>query len=288
MRLEKIDHLKLLKITGDDASTFLQGQLTNNIEEIGNRWQLNGYCNPKGRLLALLTLWKSKNDTFALIDSSLIESTINRLKMYVLRSDVKIEEVPNSSVLSCFAKQEQQEFKNMSSGDVKSLTTSSFALSFGQRFIIADLSNSLAHETSTSSTHKWLAADILDGLPRVSANTTELFIPQMLNLDVLQGISFKKGCYTGQEIIARMRYLGKLKQRMFLCQSTSQDSDNMVGQQVFADSRAVGTVVSVSESSNAMLAVLRLDAVEQNSSLSTKNGDQVLVVDEQPYSFTED
>ena len=90
MPVEKLDHLSVLEITGQDALPFLQGQLTNDINLAHNKWQYSGYCNPKGRLLGLFTIWHSNDTVYIILDSSLTEALVKRLRMYVMRSKVEI------------------------------------------------------------------------------------------------------------------------------------------------------------------------------------------------------
>jgi len=279
MSLEILDNITLFKITGADARHFLQGQLTNDINNIIDRWQFSGYCNPKGRLLALLQLWRHQDDFYALVDSSIADSAIKRLQMYVLRSDVTIEILPQTKCFACFSKQDIEGLCDTEVGDVTIIDHHQFALSYGRRSLIVDMTGDLSGEKG----NRWLNQNIKDGLPALNSNTVELFIPQMLNLDVLNGISFKKGCYTGQEIVARMHYLGKLKQRMYLCDyETNSDSFMRLnpGDKILLDDKGVGTIVIAGSTS--LLAVIRVDAVGQ-SPLTTEAAGPISISSKQPY-----
>jgi len=280
MSLEKLDHLTLIKVTGSDSRAFLQGQLTNDIEKATTVWQFSGYCNPKGRLLALLQVWRNDSDTYVIMDSSVVQATIKRLNMYVMRSDVSIETVNEASFYGCFSENAWPELAGMHNHDVKRLAESLFALSYDDRFLIIDLGNAV----TGSQGKRWLSADISDGLPQVNAQSVELFIPQMLNLDLLNGISFKKGCYTGQEIVARMHYLGKLKQRMFLCKASASTELVQTGNKIMADGKPSGTIVSASPESKEVLAVLRIETAE-HAELTLENGGELSVLSQQPYSL---
>jgi folate-binding protein YgfZ len=140
---------------------------------------------------------------------------------------------------------------------------------------------------------EWIMHNIEDGLPEITDKTTELFVPQMVNLDLLDGINFKKGCYTGQEIVARMHYLGKLKQRMFVCSlsnlNTGPDSCCEAGAKVMSDDKNVGHIVS--SEGNLALAVLRTEFVNQKNTVDitveTADGKKIglSINDTQPYSL---
>ena len=289
MAIEKLKQIALLKISGADAAGFLQGQLTNDVnalepvsgDETGiagtvnrGQWQFSGYCNPKGRLLALFYLWKQDGDYFALLDQSLLEPITKRLTMFVMRSKVIITHMAAAAIAGADSAESAEEWSGLtpataSHGDVLSSGNQSL-LVVNQRFLLV-MHNGLpmALNDKISGGMNWLRADIEAGLPWVCSATTERFIPQMLNLDLLDGINFKKGCYTGQEIVARMHYLGNLKQRMLVAAvHYPADSENspqiQPGDKIFADrglSKSAGTLVSICGSR--ALVVIRTDYSEQ-------------------------
>jgi len=292
MSIETLDHLSLLEISGDDALTFLQGQLTNDINTATAAWQYSGYCNPKGRLLSLFKLWQHENTIYALLAKDSVEAITKRLKMYVMRSKVdisvsehkcygvigdksKLAKLINTSDLSDQLDNEQYSFYSNGSEHV---------LSFGDRFlcVVPNIENDHPNKG------QWQTQNILNGLPEVSASSTELFIPQMLNLDILGGINFKKGCYTGQEIVARMHYLGKLKQRMFVCKLNSSEPNINIGDKIFTDqslSKSAGHIASI-KGENALV-VLRTES--SSSETLYLDSDTTLSINEtQPYSLESD
>ena len=303
MIIETLDYLTLLKITGDDAASFLQGQLTNDIELATKQWQYSGYCSPKGRLLALFTIWRNHDGIFALIDNSLVESTLKRLRMYVMRSKVVIEEVESHQYAILKPSQDELVKQGILSEEITNKNNYDFVtqsnnhcLFFDNRLLIIAPSPIEIETINQDKQQHWLQEDIKTGLPQVNEQSAELFIPQMLNLDILNGINFKKGCYTGQEIVARMHYLGKLKQRMFVCTLHSNKDDKnpseniKAGDKIYKDTlmtAAAGNIVSANH--NIALAVLRLDSVEegnQDNVFFSVNEDTILKVNEaQPYSL---
>jgi len=269
-----VNSLSVLKFSGADTISFLQGQLTNDVNALGAEWQFSGYCNPKGRLLALFHLWRYNDDVYATVDSSLIEATAKRLRMYVMRSKVVIEELHQASCLYLIdPKNQTDRFSMEVDGD-------KHTLEFGGRSLLIDLSGSTGGASDDVSASNWKLACISAGEPTINSLTVELFVPQMVNLDLLDGINFKKGCYSGQEIVARMHYLGKLKQRMYMCEI---DGDAQPGEKISMRDKNAGNIVAVSGA--AALAVIRREHLSEQ--LSTESGAQLSTLSQQPYSIPE-
>lgn len=212
----------VLKVTGSDSEQLLQGQLTCNIKALTyNQASLAAFCNAKGRVISTIIVIKTPESFLLLLPKSLAEIVHKKLKMYVLRSQVVISDV--SEQLKVFGFQEQTESKN-------SLPSKSFEVIPGaqltiklpsamSRFlIIAQESKPEDHDSNANT--KWRFQDILDGFPWFEADKTEQYIPQALHIDQFDGISFNKGCYTGQEIIARTHYLGKSKRSLIIAQTS--------------------------------------------------------------------
>ncbi len=275
---EIINHLSLIIVTGDDAKTFLQGQLSNDVNALDNGWQYSAYCTPKGRALAVFIVWQHNNSIYLLIENSVKESVIKRLRMYVMRSKVLFEEVA-AHICGDFTEQ----------GPLFSAktTASQHSLYFGARSLVIDFERTQPEDSNEA--EEWLSADVRQGLPRVTAQSSELFVPQMLNLDLLNGISFKKGCYTGQEIIARMHYLGKLKQRSFVCEVIANTkisgsrSINIGAKLIDHNGKTVGDIVNISADRTLLFAALRFDNL--NNGLVTETGVELKVATEQPYQI---
>jgi len=276
--LSKLNNISLLKFSGADTISFLQGQLTNDLNTLEDQWQFSGYCSPKGRLLALFQLWREDKDVYALIDSSLLEATVKRLRMYVMRSKVTIAHVEQAEICAVL-KQENTKY---------SITTEaqSRLLHHGTRALKVNLASESAVSTTGNVDNVWALSCIEAGEPTISSANAELFVPQMVNLDLLDGINFKKGCYTGQEIVARMHYLGKLKQRMFVCDITNHEAATpIVGEKVISIidgvERNAGNVVSVAEGK--ALAVVRIEMV--SAPLRSESGSELRVSERQAYEI---
>ena len=206
--------LGVLRVGGADAAHFLQGQLTNDVQLLDDgRTQLAGYNTPQGRVIALLRLHKADDAIYALLPADLLERVCTLLRRFVLRSRVDLQVAVDLQV----------GWTASTSGLPSTASTHLVAFDYapGRRVIAAPTETWRATSglaLASAQPHgldEWLAADIRDGQPQVFAAASEAFIPQMLNLDLVGGISFSKGCYTGQEIVARTQNLGRIKRRTF-------------------------------------------------------------------------
>lgn len=221
-----LTQLALLSVTGKDAAKLLQGQITCNVNDISEtKSSLAAMCNPKGRVIATFLLVK-KGDAFLLVlPVELLEAIKKRLQMYVLRSDVKVTDGSDEYCLLglCESEQPDQPFATEIRQDIIYVT---FPALTSRNLLIANVDNAVRLWSEkvdrqgyrVGSSDEWRYLDIIAGIPWVTTATSEEFIPQMLNLDKWGGISFNKGCYTGQEIVARTHYLGKSKREMFLAE----------------------------------------------------------------------
>ncbi len=234
--------LGILSVRGDDAQQFLQGQLSNDITHLSTNspHQLSAYCNPKGRILALFHILKL-DDGYALIaPQSIVKKVLPRLKMYVMRSAVEIEPLEGKTLLGLYAP--------------GGINTDTLAV---QNAHIARLCNDhdryflLSKEPSGLKLHSsndWNRLDIEQNLPQIYLANYETLIPQSINLDIIGGVNFKKGCYPGQEIIARIKYRGKPKTRM-IGVKVSGTEPVAIGDSVFINGRdsAVGQVINIAK-----------------------------------------
>jgi folate-binding protein YgfZ len=198
------DGLGVLAFRGADAARFLQGQLSANVEKLGaGASTLAGLHNPQGRVVALLAVARtSADELLAVLPRELASGVAQRLRKFVLRSKVILDEAPDLySVLG---------------SENASPPPGTASLAWGTRRLLLMPRDRLggAGVTDPAALARWRMADIAEGLPQVYAATSEAFVAQMLNLDLLGAIAFDKGCYTGQEVIARAHYRGRVKRRM--------------------------------------------------------------------------
>jgi folate-binding protein YgfZ len=219
-----LDDLGVLRIGGADARRFLQGQLSNDLERLTPDALLRASLStPQGRTLTLMGLLASDRDVLALMPRQLIDRISTLLKRYVLRSKVTlVNDTAAFRIVGLRA-------ADVTSSGVQSGQLCRYGFQADQRMLSLQ-SLSMASDPPAQGTHyamardAWRALDIAAGLPTVSEALSGEFVAQMLNLDCLDAISFNKGCYTGQEVIARAHYRGRVKRRMqrFLTQQSMQ------------------------------------------------------------------
>ena len=187
----------LLKVFGPDSEGFLQSQFSNDIKHIKeNHVQINAYCQHQGKIIAIIWVFKREDCFYLSLPCDLKEIVLSKLNMFKLMSRVEIEDY--STKIKQFGLVGENRENSLKITDNLSLITTR-----------EQISNSNHHS-------KWEYACVNNKLPEVYANNSESFIPQALDLDVnLLGVSFTKGCYPGQEVVARMHYLGKPKRRLF-------------------------------------------------------------------------
>lgn len=227
--LMPLPSLATWRIHGADAASFLQGQTTNDVAALApEQWQVNGYCNPKGRLLATFLLARGAPEEFlAILPATLGDPVFARLTRYVLRAKVQLAPAPlapvglagplASTVLAGAHLPCPQPGKLLAAGDawVLGLGPTRFLMLVPHATLPALWSTLLSARAQPAGEALWDTLDIAAGLATVLPQTQEAFVPQMLNLDLVGGLSYDKGCYPGQEIVARMHYLGRLKERLY-------------------------------------------------------------------------
>ena len=215
-----LNDFSIVRFSGQDTPAFLQGQLTCDVQALKHGISsYGGYCNPKGRLLATFLLWPDDAGFNMLLPAALAEPLRKRLSMYILRSKVKAEDMTaalacigvtgtdTASQVSALGGQIPQRVHGMTAVDA--ITTVALP---GNRCLVVMPRESAQLPADNGI---WSAADITCGIPFILPATQEEFVPQMINLDLIGALSYTKGCYPGQEIVARTHYLGRLKQRMF-------------------------------------------------------------------------
>lgn len=227
-----LSHRGLLEVRGADASDFLQGQFGNDIRQVdAGHAQLSSYASPKGRAYAVFRVMHTRDGYLLEMPADRIEPVAKRLQMFVLRANVIIERADDARIRFGLsgpnAEQELKDAVGVCPSGINAVAENGgvtvvrvpglhprFEL-FGEFDAMRRAWDSLNVHAAPVGPREWALLDILAGLPTVVEETTELFVPQMLNLHALGAISFDKGCYPGQEVVARMHYLGKLKRRMF-------------------------------------------------------------------------
>jgi len=223
-----LDKTSTIKVEGDDRVQFLQGQLTQDINLISqNKALYAGFCNSKGRMLAFMLCYLNHESIHIQIDSSIQEFILQKLKMYILRSKVSLKLANETFLCIGFVGSKALLTKNIQppknyldiihSDDIMIMCLGKddrYQL-MGEISKVNEFMKLNFSEYLSMSFDDWNNLNILDGIPDIYPTTQEAFIPQSLNMDLIEGINFKKGCYTGQEIVARTHYLGKVKRRMY-------------------------------------------------------------------------
>lgn len=220
----------LIRATGEDNAAFLHNLMTNDVTGIpADGMRTAGFCTPKGRLLATFTLWHEGADLWLMTAADVQPAMLKRLSMYILRSKAKLHDGTDRVLIGLAGAQAAtavqsleatlpapQQVSTFAHGQILGLAPDRFILTIAVDQAPAVWA-SLKQYATPAGLNAWRRGDIAAGRPRVVAATQEQFIPQMINFEVPEvgGVSFKKGCYPGQEIVARTQYLGKIKRRMY-------------------------------------------------------------------------
>jgi folate-binding protein YgfZ len=290
----------LLRVSGGDAETFLQGQSTCDIAGLEpEKSGLGAFCNPKGRVIASFRILRRNDSYYLFLPADLVETIHKRLKIYVLRSKVSIENLtPYRGFIGLFHPgTELPDISSFVQGD--DVITIAIGQSARRVLIAADTQAAkriwqalrASPDYSPVGSGAWRLRNIEEGLPSETQATSEEFLPQMLNLDILGGISYRKGCYTGQEVVARTHFLGNLKRRMFRLRTLSERQPEP-GDPLYrageAEGQRLGQVVAAApeaERGFQLLAVLPLDcAVDSDLRLFRPDGPAVEFLT-LPYTF---
>lgn len=297
-----LSHLGLLEISGEDALTFLQGQVTNDVKLLnGSNAHYTGYCNPKGRLLALFFAFSHHQKLHLQLNQKLLEPITKRLKMYVMRSKVTINNISDTVVkiglngvdvpvllAPFFTQIPVQAFESFSTENATLIRLAGNKPRFE---VICDtvqakvIWQTLKTKCKPVGKACWEWLEIQAGIPDIYVQTQEEFVPQMVNLDLLNAINFKKGCYTGQEIVARTHYLGKVKRRTHLSHLNTSLPPQAGNDVINENNEVVGKIVRSAPAPNGgydVLAEIRLESVE-TSNLSA-NGVKV-EIQQLPYEL---
>lgn len=300
-----LSHYGLISIHGKDAEDFLQGQLTNDIRHIDEyHTQLSAYCTPKGRMLANFRIFRRGDTYYIQIPQQRLDSVINRLRMFVMRAKVNLENASESFVRIGVSGPDADELLKDACGcalpaDVDQVTQQGevtimrVAGTKHSRFEVIGLSETMQKiwddlnvKAAPIGHDHWDSLEILAGLPVILDATAEAFVPQMTNMQIINGVDFKKGCYTGQEIIARMEYLGKLKRRTYLARLNS-ETVPQAGDELFSSisksGQGAGKIINAkpySDGGYVCLAVIEIASVEKGTlHLGNEEGAQLDFMD---------
>ena len=311
--LSDLSNRGIIEVHGKDAESFLQNQLTNDISRVtATRHQLSAWCNPKGRVIASFYVFKRGKSYYLTVSADLVEFVIKKLRMYVMMLDVTLEDSSKSLIHFGYAgEQAEQDLQTILGIDkvptetqqtLQQNTLSILRLPgsvprfeiFGELEGAKNLWEHCNVRAAPVNSSGWDYLNIVAGLPVVCEASSTAWIPQMLNFQVLDGLDFKKGCFPGQEIVARLKYLGKNKRRMYRIEINSNVLPE-IGQKIYAEGetsytgKILTTVMNPSGNAEA-LAVLKIALADKPLSLDqtrTNQQDNITLL-ELPYSVDKD
>jgi len=284
-----ITDLAIIEVSGKDAAQFLQGQLTCNINELtASNSFFSAFCNAKGRTISTLLILKNNESFLLILTLELLEKVITKLSMYILRADVQLHNRLNSYCLMGLNSTDTSVISHCPGSDFEVTNHSEITVKIPAKpnryLLISRIDRAKQLWTELTQTHaltvsdpsQWQYQDISAGLPWLDLESSERYIPQMLNIDKLGGISFQKGCYTGQEVIARTHYLGKAKRELFLaeCYKTT-----LIGRHMHIidniNQKNLGNIISVqTDKQNYRMLIVMPTAASESNNLSVDNSTQ--------------
>ncbi len=309
----QLDHLGVIRVTGADAASFLQGQLTNDVALLGmNESRLAAFCSAKGRMQASFIIYKrpaveiaqTTPDIYMVCSRDILTPTLKRLSMFVMRAKAKLTDV--TAEFSIYGLIGDAIISIAS----QAINTPAIAI-FNTSTVIAlhpalDQSRALcitpvgdaAPAGDALSAELWHWGEVHAGIATITAPVVDAFVPQMLNYESVGGVNFKKGCYPGQEVVARSQFRGTLKRRAFVAQIDGYDSQPFVSQEIFHDSdteQPCGTVVQVARNPSfypnggysAIVSMQVSASIGGKLTLGAANGANITLLP-LPYSLLED
>ncbi len=293
--LMDLSHLGLISVRGEDAGSFLQGQLTNDVRELSlEHSHLSSYCSPKGRMLAFFRLLRRDEEYLIQLPRAKVQLILERLRLFVLRARVTLEDASDRLAGLGIAGQCAEALLGTDFDPLPALAnnavhrgpltlirmpgpTPRFEL-LGPPPKLAEEWRRLAPPAVPGNADFWSLLEIRAGIPSVHAETTDAFVPQMANLHLIDGLSFTKGCYAGQEVVARIQYLGRLKRRMYLAEVES-PAPPSPGDELFSprseSGQGTGRIVDAQpagENRYELLAVVEVEAAEGGDVRLGENG----------------
>lgn len=300
-----LSQLGIIAFRGDETATFLQSQLTNDVRSLqADAAQWNGYCSPKGRLLGNFLLWRQGEDYCLQLSGDILPSVLKRLSMFIMRSKVQARDASDENVRLVVAGPQARAAVDATMGTIPDAAMRTSAGAIGQvirvgedTFVVSippDRATTVWQALCQSATPvgapvwDWLRLNA--GIPMIVVATQDQFVPQMVNFEIIGGVNFQKGCYPGQEIVARSQYLGKLKRRMFLAHVPAEAAPGDSLYSADIEGQATGTVVNAAPSPAGGFDVLAVAQVKsaETQTLHLKSGDgAILTLKSLPYTLPE-
>lgn len=290
-----LSHVGLIRVDGKDAESFLQNQLSNDLNEITEtQTQISSYNTHKGRMIANLSVLKRGNTFYLKLCHDLVETLLKKLRMYVMMAKVTLEDASANLIHFGFAGPNAERLladvidtvpqKAHESVLYRSLSITRLSGELCRFEILGELNDAkqlwqnLEVQAAPVSSEAWRYLNIVAGMPMISTENSTAWVPQMLNFERIKGISFTKGCYPGQEIVARLNYLGQTKRRTYRLLANT-DQLPIIGDKIIIEGKQ-GRAAEAGQVLNAvinpdgkieMLAVLKSVALTQSLSLNSAN-----------------
>ena len=296
----------LICLKGPDKETFLQGQVTSDVREVSDEnSQLSAMCSPRGRMLANFRIIRRDDALYLFLPRSMLAPVLKRLQMFVLQADVQLTDASDEFVAAGLqgtrtAREAEKALGQLPRRPEESArfgaVTAIRLAGEQQRFLVIapvdaarNLWEALTKVAAPVASNSWGLTDILAGMPTIYPQTADAFVPQMVNYQAVGGVSFTKGCYTGQEVVARMQYLGKLKRRMYRAR-VRVDAPPMPGDNLFSENcesaQGAGRVVAAQphpDGGYEILAVIQIETAEKDTVRLTDASGPTLALESLPY-----
>ncbi|WP_316368658.1 CAF17-like 4Fe-4S cluster assembly/insertion protein YgfZ [Candidatus Thiodiazotropha sp. CDECU1] len=307
--LNDLSHYGLIRVEGEDAEQFLQGQMTNDMRQVTeDHSNLAGWCNAKGRMIASFRCFRQGESYYLQTPAEAIPAILPRLSMYVLRSKVVVSNASDDwvrigltgncaeALLQPFFEELPEQANSVQQQDGLILIRLPGSMPrfevIGPVPQLKEIWQTAEGQAQPASSELWSLYEIRAGIPTLYPQTRESFVPQMANMQLIDGVSFTKGCYTGQEVVARMQYLGKLKRRMYLAHVDS-DTAPQPGDDLFAEGstsgQGAGKIVDAQSSGDGyeLLAIIEIASAEENQVKLGESGPRLEILN-LPYSYSEE
>ena len=307
--LMDISPLGLIAASGLEAEHFLQGQVTTDMTRLGSGdSRLGSHCTSKGRMLASFRAFRLDEAIYLQLPQTQVADTLRRLRMYLLRAKATLEDASDqlaaiaiagecapSRLTSYLDAVPPQDNMLTRQGDLVAMRIPGPVPRFqllGPAPALEEIWTALAGTATLVNADYWALLDIRAGIPTVYPETRDAFVPQMVNLHRLDGVGFKKGCYTGQEVVARMQYLGKLKRRMYQARVGAAENPPAPGDKLYSADRqseqATGRVVDARGNGAGdyeLLVVVEIEAREGGEVRLAGPDGPLLTLGDPPYGF---
>jgi folate-binding protein YgfZ len=301
LMLSSLTHMGLIEITGEQGCSFIHGQVTTDITSLGtNEWKWGAHCDPKGKMLASFRGFSIGDSLFMLLPKSTLSLDLPQLQKYAVFSKAELADVSNDYQIMGIAGPKAQAFATEHFGDVSqplNLVEQGVIIRDGERFI-AIINNAAAQNIISQSgqtlfaASAWQALEIKAGYPNIDAAHSGQYVAQMCNLQAINGISFTKGCYMGQETIARMKYRGGNKRALYILSGTTKQTistDTQLEIALEGGFRRGGNIIECVQYGDKVLLTAVLPNDTENNAQLRITGDESsqLTIIELPYSLAD-